>query len=88
MKKDVKFEWGTKQQEAFDLLKSELTSSPILVLPNFNETFEIDCDASGVGIGAVLIQLERPIAYFSEKLNGTMLNYPTYAKKCMLWFVP
>ena len=84
VKKDVKFEWGTKQQEAFDLRKSDLTSSPILALPNFDETFEVDCDASGVGIGAVLVQKGRPIAYFSEKLNGAMLNYRRTIKKCML----
>ena len=77
----MKFEWGTKQQETFDLLKSDLTSSPILALLNFDETFEVDCDVSGVGIGAILVQKGRPIAYFSEKLNGAMLNYPTYDKE-------
>ena len=50
-------------------------------MPNFANTFEIECDASGVGIRAVLMQDGRPIAYFSEKLNRDALQYPTYNKE-------
>ncbi|OMO51981.1 reverse transcriptase [Corchorus capsularis] len=81
MKKNAPFKWGDEQQEAFETLKDKLTNAPLLVLPNFNNTFEIECDASGVGIGAVLMQGGKPVAYFSEKLNGAALNYPTYDKE-------
>ncbi|KAK1682626.1 hypothetical protein QYE76_043474 [Lolium multiflorum] len=68
-KKGVVFEWGAAQDHAFDELKRLLTSAPLLALPDFNKQFEIECDASGIGIGGVLMQEGRPIAYFSEVLE-------------------
>ena len=58
-----------------------MTSALILALLDFSKTFEIECDASGVGIGAILMQEKHLIAYFSEKLNSAPLNYPVYDKE-------
>ena len=69
IKKNVNFHWGEEQQNAFQMLKDRLCSTSVLALPNFDKMFELECDASGIGIGAVLMQEMRPIAYFSEKLN-------------------
>jgi len=80
VKKDVVFKWGQEQENAFITLKEKLTKAPILALPNFAKTFEIECDASNIGIGVFLLQEGHPIAYFSEKLKGSHINYSTYDK--------
>jgi len=67
MKKSVGFKWNDEQDKAFNFLKDKLCSAPILALPDFTRAFEVECDASGIGIGAVLMRDRRPIAYFSEK---------------------
>jgi hypothetical protein len=80
-KKDVPFLWGDEQDRAFQELKRKLCEASLLQLLDFDKTFEIECDASGIGIGGVLIQEGKPIAYFSEKLNGPHLNYSVYDKE-------
>jgi hypothetical protein len=81
MKNGVPFYWGAAQEHSFNTLIDKLTHAPLLQLPNFGKTFEFECDASGIGIGDVLLQEGKPIAYFSEKLSGPSLNYSMYDKK-------
>jgi hypothetical protein len=58
-----------------------LSSTPLLALADFSKAFEIKCDVSTIGVRAILILEKWLIFYFSEKLNGITLNYPTYNKK-------
>ncbi|KAK1648846.1 hypothetical protein QYE76_066651 [Lolium multiflorum] len=58
-KKDVPFVWGDAQQEAFMILKDKLTHAPLLQLPDFNKTFELECDASGIGLGDRFPELRK-----------------------------
>jgi hypothetical protein len=80
-KKGVSFRWGAAQDEPFHTLIDKLTHAPLLQLLDFSKTFELECDASGIGIGDVLLQEGKPVAYFSEKLSGPSFNYSTYDKE-------
>ncbi|GJX01017.1 putative reverse transcriptase domain-containing protein [Tanacetum coccineum] len=76
--KKVKFEWGDKQEAAFQLLKQKLCSAPILALPEGSEDFIVYCDASIKGLGAVLMQREKVISYASRQLKIHEKNYTTH----------
>ncbi|GJT80650.1 putative reverse transcriptase domain-containing protein [Tanacetum coccineum] len=76
--KKVKFNWGDKQEAAFQLLKQKLCITPILALPEEAENFIVYCVASHKGLGAVLMQNEKVISYASRQLKIHEKNYPTH----------
>jgi len=78
VKKIVGFKWDDDQEKTFNLLKERLILASLLALLDFTKTIEIKCDASGISIGAIVLQEKWPITYFSEKLNKATFNYPTY----------
>ncbi|GJZ91701.1 putative reverse transcriptase domain-containing protein, partial [Tanacetum coccineum] len=76
--KNVKFDWGEKEEAAFQLIKQKLCSAPIMALPKGLENFIVYCDASHNGLGAVLMKNEKVIAYASRKLKIHEKNYTTH----------
>lgn len=73
-----KFKWGTEQQVAFETLRDKLTSDEVLIHPDFNKQFFVECDASGNEVGAILCQMDekakalRPVAYSSMGFSPEM----------------
>jgi hypothetical protein len=78
MRNNSKFVWIIEAETAFQEIKRRLTTTPVFVLPDFSNPFELHCDASKLGIRAVLSQNGKPVAFFSEKLSGAKLWYNTY----------
>nr|GEV19066.1 putative reverse transcriptase domain-containing protein [Tanacetum cinerariifolium] len=76
--KKIKFEWGDKQEAAFQLLKQKLCSAPIMALPEGSEDFVAYCDASIKGLGTVLMQRDKVISYASRQLKIHEKNYTTH----------
>ncbi|GKE25364.1 putative reverse transcriptase domain-containing protein [Tanacetum coccineum] len=77
-KKNKKYIWGEDQESTFQLLKQKLCEAPILALPEGNDNFVVYCDASHQGLGAVLMQREKVIAYASQQLKPHEENYTTH----------
>ncbi len=82
-RKDQEWQWGTEEQKAFDALKKRVTSEPVLAHAKLDDQFELEVDASGYAVGAVLLQRKEdgkkhPIGYYSATLNEAQRNYDIY----------
>jgi hypothetical protein len=75
------FQWNSEAEQAFQILKKAMTTTPVLALPNFEETFEVETDACEKGIGVVLMQKHRPIAYLSKALSTKNQLLSIYEKE-------
>ena len=87
LKKDFRFLWTSKAQASFESLKEALTSAPVLKIPNTQETFRLEVDASDHAVGAVLSQQEgdvwKPVAFESRKLKAAEKNYPIHERELL-----
>ena len=91
-KKGVEFTWTNREQEAFDALKEQITSNPTLAHPRMDEQFELEVDASGHAMGAVLLQRQpdgtkKPINFMSKTFNQAQRNYDIFDREflAMIW---
>jgi hypothetical protein len=79
--KKKQFAWSDEAQAAFELLKVSMSSTLVLALPDFNKQFVVETDASDAGLGAVLMQDNRPIAYLSKPLSASNKFLSIYEKE-------
>ena len=77
------FQWSNEAQEAFEKLKKAMSSAPVFTLPDFSQPFCVEADACDVGLGAVLTQNGRPLAYLSKALGVQNAAKSTYEKELM-----
>lgn len=82
LKKEA-FHWTEEQTAAFNKLKQSLTTAPVLALPNFALPFTLETDVSGTGLGAVLMQQGRPLAYYSKSIGPRSSTLSTYEKEAL-----
>jgi len=78
LEKNAKFIWSKECQASLEELKKRLTSAPVLILPDITKSFSIYCAASRQGLGCVLMQEGRVVAYASRQLRKHELNYLTH----------
>ena len=81
--KKGQFGWTAEAATSFKLLQQAMTTTPTLAMPNFQQPFTIESDASGDGIGIVLTQQGKPIAFMSQALGVSKLSWSTYAKEML-----
>jgi len=82
-RKSTEWQWSDECQRAFNDLKERLTTAPVLALPDPEKPYEVITDASGFGIGAVLMQEGRPIAFEGRKLSDAETRYAVHEQVCM-----
>lgn len=80
LKKDC-FGRNEAASKSFQLLKETMIKPPVLIMPNFNKEFVLETDASGFGVGAVLIQENRPVAFFNKLLGVRAQQKSIYEKE-------
>ena len=88
LKKSVNFVWSNECQRSFDKAKEILMNAPVLTPPDYEKVFRLYCDASDIGVGAVLCQVgsgdvEQPVGFFSKKLDKCQQNYATIEKEAL-----
>jgi hypothetical protein len=83
MMKKGAFQWIEESQHTFERMKEVMNTCLVLALPKFSQPFVLECDASGVGIGAVLMQGGHPIVFESRKLNESKRLYSIYDKEML-----
>jgi hypothetical protein len=82
LKKEA-FSWTQEETKYFEKLKEAMCTTPVLATPDFTKTFIVECDASGHGIGAILMQEGRPLAFERNQLKGKNLLKPIYEKEML-----
>ena len=88
MSKKNSFLWSEEAQATFEALKKAMTAAPVLALPDFTKPFMVEANASGGGIGAVLMQDSHPIAYLSKALSPRHQALSAYEKEFMAVVLP